>query len=312
MNNLRIIFMGTPDFAVPSLEILLENQFNIVAVITAPDKPQGRGLIVRPSPVKAFALQHHLPVLQPPNLKDPSFVDKLKSFEANLQVVVAFRMLPEAVWSMPTLGTFNLHASLLPQYRGAAPINWAIIHGETETGVTTFFIRHEIDTGNIIFQEKEPIYPDDDAGSLYERLKHKGARLVLKTVQAIAAGQCPSHPQPQIPNLRTAPKITREICKINWNQPARQIVNLIRGLSPHPAAWTLLEGKTYKLFKAVTTNHDRPMSVPGTLETNNKDYLYVQAADGWISVKELQAEGKKRMTVEEFFRGNKLSANSAP
>lgn len=297
--------MGTPEFAVPSLEILVQNKFNVVAVITAPDKPQGRGQKLMPSPVKECALKFNIPVLQPTNLKSPAFLEELKSYNANLQIVVAFRMLPEVVWAMPSLGTFNLHASLLPQYRGAAPINWAIINGEKETGVTTFFLKHEIDTGSIIFQEKEPILDSDDVGSLYERLMKKGSQLVLKTVKAIEAGIYPSLPQSSDIETKHAPKIFKETCQINWNQSTTQIINFVRGLSPYPAAWTVLDGKTYKIFKCQSAVADRPSTV-GQLETDNKTYLYVKTLDGWISILEFQPEGKKRMTVEEFFRGNKI------
>ncbi len=227
MNNLRIIFMGTPEFAVPSLEILVENKFNVVAVITAPDKPQGRGQKLSASPIKENAVKHHIPVLQPTNLKSPEFLEELKTYKANLQIVVAFRMLPEVVWTMPALGTFNLHASLLPQYRGAAPINWAIVNGEKETGVTTFFLKHEIDTGSIIFQEKETIDDDDDAGKLYERLMNKGASLVLKTVKAIEKGNFPSLQQTEIAEIKHAPKIFKETCEINWNQSS-ELESIIR------------------------------------------------------------------------------------
>lgn len=298
--------MGTPEFAVSSLEILVENKFNVVAVITAPDKPQGRGQKLVASPVKASALQHNIPVLQPTNLKSPEFLEELNSYNANLQVVVAFRMLPEVVWSMPSLGTFNLHASLLPQYRGAAPINWAIINGEKETGVTTFFLKHEIDTGSIIFQEKEVISDSDDVGSLYERLMKKGAQLVLKTVKAIESDNYPSSPQPQEVEIKHAPKIFKETCQINWNQSTTQIINFVRGLSPYPGAWTVLNGKTFKIFKCTRATVDSRQSTVGQLETDNKSYLYVKASDGWISIMEFQPEGKKRMTVEEFFRGNKI------
>lgn len=297
--------MGTPEFAVPSLEILVENKFNIVAVITAPDKPQGRGQKLMPSPVKECALKYNIPVLQPTNLKSPAFLEELKSYNANLQIVVAFRMLPEVVWAMPSLGTFNLHASLLPQYRGAAPINWAIINGEKETGVTTFFLKHEIDTGSIIFQEKEPILNSDDVGSLYERLMKKGSQLVLKTVKAIEGGNYPSLPQSSEIETKHAPKIYKETCQINWNQSSRQIINFVRGLSPYPAAWTVLNGKTYKIFKCQSVV-DKRSSTVGQIETDNKTYLYVKTLDGWISILEFQPEGKKRMTVEEFFRGNNL------
>ena len=305
MKELRIVFMGTPEFAVPSLEILIENKFNVVAVITAPDKPQGRGQKLVPSPTKVCALKYDIPVLQPTNLKSPEFLEELRSYQANLQVVVAFRMLPEAVWLMPDLGTFNLHASLLPQYRGAAPINWAIINGEKETGVTTFFLKHEIDTGSIIFQEKEPIHDDDDAGFLYERLKNKGGQLVLKTVQAIASGNAPSFPQSETGDIRHAPKIFKETCSIRWDQSTHQVGNFVRGLSPYPAAWTLFHGKVFKIFRVSLTLHQKESS-PGEFTTDNKDYLYIKALDGWISVDELQPEGKRRMTVTEFFAGNKL------
>jgi len=306
MNKLKIIFMGTPEFAVPSLELLVEHAFNVVAVITAPDKPQGRGQKITISPVKACAVKHGIPVLQPTNLKAPEFIEELKAYHANLQVVVAFRMLPEVVWAMPEYGTFNLHASLLPQYRGAAPINWAIINGEKETGVTTFFLKHEIDTGSIIFQEKEIILDTDDAGSLYERLMNKGANLVLKTVQAIAAGEYPSQPQPESISIKHAPKIFKETCEINWSQDTKTIVNFVRGLSPYPAAWTSLNTKVFKVYKAEPVNKFISDATVGSLETDNKNYLYVKASDGWLSLKEVQPEGKKRMTVQEYFRGNKL------
>lgn len=307
MNNLRIIFMGTPEFAVPSLEILVGNKFNVVAVITAPDKPQGRGQKLTASPVKECALKHGLAVLQPTNLKSPEFINELKSFNANLQVVVAFRMLPEAIWSMPLLGTFNLHASLLPQYRGAAPINWAIINGEKETGVTTFFLKHEIDTGSIIFQEKEKINEDDDVGKLYGRLMQKGASLVLKTVRAIEAGNVPSQPQDESIQIKHAPKIFKETCEVNWNQSSESIRNFVRGLSPYPAAWTTLNGKVFKLFKVQSTVHSPQSTVDfGQMDTDNKSYLRVKTQDSWISILEFQPEGKKRLSVEEFFRGNRI------
>lgn len=298
--------MGTPEFAVPSLEILVENKFNVVAVVTAPDKPHGRGQKVSQSPVKTFALSHGLPLLQPVNLKSQEFIQELKGYDANLQVVVAFRMLPEIVWSMPRFGTFNLHASSLPDYRGAAPINWAIINGEKETGVTTFFLRHEIDTGSIIFQEKEPILDTDDVGSLYERLMKKGAQLVSKTVKAIEAGNYPSVPQPQEIEIKHAPKIFKETCEINWNQSSSRVVNFVRGLSPYPAAWTVLNGKMYKIFKCKHSAAGSQQSIVGQMETDSKTYLYVRTSDGWISIMEFQPEGKKRMNIEEFFRGNKI------
>jgi methionyl-tRNA formyltransferase len=305
MNELRIVFMGTPEFAVPSLRILAEHNFNIVAVITAPDKPQGRGQKLIPSPVKICAQAYNIHVLQPANLKSPEFIEQLKALHANLQVVVAFRMLPEVVWSMPALGTFNLHASLLPQYRGAAPINWAIINGEKETGVTTFFLKHEIDTGQIIFQEKEPIDDDDTVGSLYERLTTKGANLVLKTVKAIESGDYSSVPQPHYENIRHAPKIFKETCEIKWEQTSKQVRDFVRGLSPYPGAWCVLNGKSYKVF-TVSTTLETKTGNPRDINSDNKNYLYIRTADGWISLEEIQPEGKKRMSIREFFRGNKI------
>ncbi|MEL6606837.1 MAG: methionyl-tRNA formyltransferase, partial [Bacteroidota bacterium] len=250
MSNIRLIFMGTPEFAVPSLEILLANGYDVAAVVTAPDKPQGRGKKVSPSPIKVAALAHRIPVLQPTNLKDPAFLATLQSYQANLQVVVAFRMLPQVVWAMPDLGTFNLHASLLPAYRGPAPINWAIINGEQETGVTTFFLEQSMDTGHILFQEKESIDTQDTAGTLYEKLRRKGAQLVLKTVQAIQEGSYKPVPQTPTPESlsKKAPKIYKEDCRINWAQEPKSIVDFIRGLSPYPAAWTILNDKTYKIL----------------------------------------------------------------
>ena len=298
--------MGTPEFAVPSLEVLVENKLNVVAVLTAPDKPQGRGQKIVYSPVKSCALERNIPVLQPTNLKSPAFLDELKSFQADVQVVVAFRMLPEVVWGMPRLGTFNLHASLLPQYRGAAPINWAIINGEKETGVTTFFLSHDIDTGSIIFQEREPIHADDDAGTLYGRLMTKGAGLVLKTVQAIQAGKYPSTPQPESAEVKHAPKIFKETCEINWQQPAEQVRNFVRGLSPYPAAWTMIGGKNFKVYKTGIVQQPGASGNAGEFITDNKNYLYFKTLDGWISIDALQPEGKKRMTIRDFFRGNKL------
>lgn len=298
--------MGTPEFAVPSLEILVQSKFNVVAVITAPDKPQGRGQKLTPSPVKECALKHNLPVLQPMNLKSPEFIEELRSYQANLQIVVAFRMLPEVVWAMPVLGTFNLHGSLLPQYRGAAPINWAIINGEKETGVTTFFLKHEIDTGSIIYQDKETILETDNAGSLYERLMHKGANLVLKTVQAIEQGEYPSLPQSEATEIKHAPKIFKETCEINWNQPSKKIIDFVRGLSPYPAAWTKISDKVYKVFKCSLSNNRQSTIDSQPWITDNKTFLTIKTIDGWVSIDEFQPEGKKRMSVSEFFRGNKL------
>ncbi len=298
--------MGTPEFAVPSLEILVEHKFNLLAVITAPDKPQGRGQKIVYSPVKECALKHNIPVLQPVNLKAPDFLEELKGYNANLQIVVAFRMLPESVWSMPSLGTFNLHASLLPQYRGAAPINWAIINGEKETGATTFFLKHEIDTGSIIYQEKEPIHDDDTVGTLYERLMKLGAHLVLKTVRSIEAGNYPSIPQNEIIAAKHAPKLFKETCEINWDKPSTAIRNFVRGLNPYPAAWCVLRDKTYKVFSVSMPDKNDDENKPGSIATDNKNYLYLKTSDGWISIEELQPEGKRKMNIQDFFRGNKL------
>jgi methionyl-tRNA formyltransferase len=300
--------MGTPEFAVPSLEILVSSGHEVVGVITAPDKPQGRGQKLTPSPVKASALKHGLRVLQPVNLKAADFIEELRSLHANLQVVVAFRMLPEVVWSMPSLGTFNLHASLLPQYRGAAPINWAIIRGEKETGATTFFLQHEIDTGKIIFQEKEPIAESDNAGTLYDRLMMKGAALVLRTVEAIASGHYPQVQQVVQGELKLAPKIFKETCEINWHQSSDAVRNFIRGLSPYPAAWCTLGGKIFKVFVVVPWPGGSSLDA-GSFETDHKTYLRVRTADGWLSLDEIQPEGKRRMTIQEFFNGNKLEPN---
>lgn len=306
MQELRIIFMGTPEFAVPSLEILIEHKFNVVAAITAPDKPQGRGQKIAFSPLKESALKHNIPILQPLNLKSEEFLSELKGYRADLQVVVAFRMLPEAVWGMPSFGTFNLHASLLPQYRGAAPINWAIINGEKESGATTFFLKHEIDTGSIIYQQKEPIDEKDTAGTLYDRLMKLGAQLVLKTVKAVEAGDYPTVPQNENTALKHAPKIFKETCEINWNLTSTQTRNFVRGLNPHPTAWSILGGKTYKIFAVSVFDKNDGQNPPGTINTDNKNYLYVKTLDGWISIDELQPEGKRKMNIQEFFRGNKL------
>ncbi len=303
--ELRIIFLGTPDFAAESLKRLVESGFLIVAVITAPDKPQGRGKKIGSSAVKQFAMEAELPILQPTNLKSPEFLEELKSYNADLQIVVAFRMLPEAVWNMPRLGTFNLHASLLPQYRGAAPINWAIINGETETGITTFFLKHEIDTGEIIFQEKEPIHKSDNVGTLYERLMKKGADLVAKTAKAITEDNYSLKPQSSDQPLESAPKIFKEDCKIEWNQSSERIHNFIRGLSPYPAAWTKLDGKVLKVF-AIEESTQESKKGTGVFESDNKTYLRIKTSDKSVNILELQLEGKKKMNVEEFLRGYQL------
>ncbi|AQG82490.1 methionyl-tRNA formyltransferase [Spirosoma montaniterrae] len=300
--------MGTPDFAVASLQRLLNAGCAVVAAVTAPDRPSGRGLQLTPSPVKKAAQAAGLPVLQPEKLRNPEFLEQLASYQPDLFVVVAFRMLPELVWAMPRIGTFNLHGSLLPQYRGAAPINWAIINGETETGVTTFFIEKEIDTGQMIFQDHELIRPDDTAGILHDRLMERGADLVLKTVQAIEAGEYPRTPQPAATDLKAAPKLSRETTQINWNQPARVVRNFVRGLSPYPTAWTLINDKFFKIY-AVSVANEAPDFVgePGIAYADpHKKKIMVRAADEWLCVDELQAEGKRRMSAEEFLRGNKL------
>lgn len=303
---LRIIFLGTPEFAVPSLASLIDNGFAIAAVVTAPDKPAGRGLQLQQSPIKQFALMKGLPVLQPPKLKDPSFLEQLRSYKANLQVVIAFRMLPEVVWDMPELGTFNLHASLLPQYRGAAPINWAIINGEKETGLTTFFLRHEIDTGDILFQEKLSICESETAGELHDRMSLAGASLVLKTAQAIESDSIVPTPQPEVTDdIKAAPKIFKEHCRIHWDRPAAEIYNLIRGLSPFPGAFTVLDGKVFKIY-ASETEQDSLAPGAGTVSTDGKTRLAIASHGAWILLKEVQLEGKKRMGVEEFLRGYRV------
>lgn len=303
MEPLRIIFMGTPDFAVPSLQILYDHGFHVVAVVTAPDKPAGRGLHLQQSPVKKYAESKQIPVLQPVNLKDPAFISELAAFHADIQVVVAFRMLPEAVWNMPPLGTLNLHASLLPDYRGAAPINHAIIQGETTTGVTTFFLQHAIDTGDIIMQEAVDIQPNDNAGTLHDKLMMAGAALVLRTMEAISSGTVQTKPQAGN-SLKTAPKIFKSDCAIHWEQPAARVYNFIRGLSPYPAAWTTVDEQQVKILRAhIQLTESGSLPVPGVMETDGSTYLRFAVQDGWIYVDELQWEGKKRMTTADFLRG---------
>ncbi|WP_281615440.1 methionyl-tRNA formyltransferase [Flammeovirga sp. SubArs3] len=304
--NLRIVFMGTPDFAVPSLKILVENGYNIVGVITAPDKPAGRGRKLQSSPVKQYAEEAGLNILQPTNLKKPEFQQKLKELEVDLQIVVAFRMLPEAVWSMPKIGTFNLHGSLLPDYRGAAPINWAIINGEKVTGVTTFFLQHEIDTGDIIFSQEEPIHEEDTVGDVYGRLMNIGADLVLKTVEKIDQGDYSTTPQVIVGEPKHAPKIFKETCKIDFTKDTETVYNFIRGLSPYPAAWTEIQGKTYKLFKVSKVYDTDVVANEDGFATDNKKYFYIKTADGFIAVHEWQMQGKKRMPVDAFLLGTKF------
>ncbi len=300
---MRIIFFGTPEFAVESLKALVDAKFDVVAVVTAPDKPAGRGQHLQPSPVKIFAETCGLAVLQPIKLKDPSFLEELRLYNADLQIIVAFRMLPEQVWNMPRLGTFNLHASLLPNYRGAAPIHWAIINGERETGVTTFFLQHEIDTGDLLFQEKEAISESDTTGELYDRLMKKGAKLVVKTTQAIIDGSI--HPQAQIETkeLCIAPKLTKETGLVHWSKDGQSIVNLIRGMNPFPGAHTVFQGKHCK----ISSVRFHPEIIAdlgiGVWDTDQKTFLRVGCSDGYIEILTWQMEGKKKMEIAEFLRG---------
>ena len=301
--------MGTPEFAVASLDILVKNGYNIVGVVTVPDKPAGRGQQLQQSAVKKYALEKSLHIMQPEKLKDETFINELKSLNADLQIVVAFRMLPEVVWNMPPLGTYNLHGSLLPKYRGAAPINWAIINGETESGVTTFKLKHEIDTGNVLFQAKTPINKNTTAGELHDSLMQIGADLVLKTVKAVESGNYELKPQDDTQSIH-APKIFKDTCKINWNNPAEKIYNLIRGLSPYPAAYTEFKDKNNQIIsvKLFVTELEKgtTSSKPGTVSCDGKTYLKVACPDGYINIKELQMAGKKRIAIEEFLRGFKF------
>ncbi|MCX2719804.1 methionyl-tRNA formyltransferase [Lentiprolixibacter aurantiacus] len=308
MRALRIVFMGTPDFAVPTLDALLREGYEVVGVITAPDKPAGRGRKLHESAVKRYARDKGLTLLQPTNLKDPDFQRELASLKANLQIVVAFRMLPRAVWEMPEYGTVNLHASLLPQYRGAAPINWAIINGETETGVTTFYINERIDTGEIILQEKTSIDPDENAGLLHDRLMQLGAGLILKTVELIAKGEVKPVIQSESAELKAAPKIHRDTCKIDWTEPGQKIFNKIRGLSPYPASWSNLynpdKAVVLKVYQATFREEDHGLE-PGKLVLTNNE-LKVAVADGFILLQKIQVSGKKKMSVKEFLNGHQI------
>lgn len=314
--DLRIVYMGTPDFAVESLKCLVEGGYNIVGVITMPDKPIGRhGSVLQPSPVKQYAVEQGLKVLQPEKLKDEAFIKELRSLNADLQIVVAFRMLPEVVWNMPRLGTFNLHASLLPQYRGAAPLNWAIINGEKETGITTFFLKHEIDSGRVIQQVRIPIEETDNVGIIHDKLMILGGKLVIETVDNILAGTINPVEQSvlvdSIGKLKPAPKIFRETCQINWKEKnTKQIYDFIRGLSPYPAAWTTLQspnGKTQeiKIYEATKESAADDTNSVGAIATDGKTYLKVRTSDGYINIKILQLSGKKRMAVNDFLRGFK-------
>lgn len=300
--SLRIVFMGTPDFAVPSLDILVREGYNVVGVVTATDKYGGRGKKqLLESPVKQYAVSKGIPVLQPKNLKSPEFQQELRALNANLQIVVAFRMLPEAIWDMPELGTFNLHGSLLPKYRGAAPINWAVINGDQETGVTTFFIRHKIDTGDVLLQEKMPIGPNETAGAVHDRMMELGAATVLKTVQAIEADNYTLRKQDDTQATK-APKIFRETCEIDFSQPVEKVHDFVRGLSPYPAAWTTLDGKQLKILRAHYETAD-PNESPGTFKSDNKNWIKVAAQGGWLILEELQLQGRKRMKTSDFLNG---------
>ncbi|MGW8314512.1 MAG: methionyl-tRNA formyltransferase [Bacteroidales bacterium] len=314
----RIVYMGTPEFAVRPLQQLIDEGFSVVGVVTAPDRPAGRGKKLRESAVKEFIRKHHpeVPLLQPPNLKDPGFVNTLRDLRPDLQAVVAFRMLPEVVWRVPQLGTFNLHASLLPQYRGAAPINHALMNGETETGVTTFLIDEQIDTGNILLQERVAIGDNETAGDLHDRLMAEGSQLVLETVRGMAQGSLQARPQDQFihagESLKKAPKITKEECRIDWNRPGRILVNQIRGLSPVPGAFTTLgtEGDRTQLWKIYRASfepvlHEEP---PGTIHTDGKQTLKVAVRDGYLQIESIQIEGKKRMEVPHFLAGFRFTS----
>ena len=352
----RIVFMGTPEFAVASLDAILQAGYPVVGIITAPDKPAGRGMQLSSSAVKKYAQEKGLHILQPEKLKNPEFLAALKGLAADLQVVVAFRMLPELVWNMPPMGTVNLHGSLLPQYRGAAPINWAVINGEKETGVTTFKLQHDIDTGNILLQDRFPIGEKETAGEVHDRMKEIGARLLVRTIEGLAAGTLVEHPQTAIiaqsgteppglpgpapvdqdpasadenpaltkpepaipgpvqtdsPELKHAPKIFTETCRIDWQQPITAIYNLIRGLSPFPAAFTELDGKLLKIYHS-EQDAARPTQAPGGYDTDKKTYLRFAAPDGYIRVTDIQLEGKKRMKIEDFLRGYKFNTSHQP
>ncbi len=305
---MKIVFMGTPEFAVASLDALVKAGFDIVGVITAPDKPSGRGLKLSESAVKQYAVANGLKVLQPEKLKNPEFLDELRGLKADLQVVVAFRMLPEVVWNMPPKGTINLHASLLPNYRGAAPINWAVINGEEFSGVSTFLLKQEIDTGDVLFTEIVRINEDDTAGDLHDKLMEIGAALLVKTVKAVETGDYVEKPQDEITTdaaPKHAPKLFKEDCLIDFNQPVEIVYNRIRGLSPYPTAYTAFNDKIFKIFKAQKQNGE-PGIQPGGFLTDQKTYLKFACLDGFISVTDVQLEGKKRMGIEEFLRGVKL------
>lgn len=316
--SLRIVYMGTPDFAVESLRCLVEGGYNVVGVVTGPDKPVGRhGSVLQPTPVKQYAVEKGLRVLQPERLKDETFIEELRSLQADLQIVVAFRMLPEVVWAMPRLGTFNLHASLLPQYRGAAPINWAVINGDKETGVTTFFLKHEIDTGAVIRQVRVPISDTDCVGDVHDRLMLLGGGVVCDTVDAIIDGTAEATPQEQMitEELRPAPKIFKDTCRIEWARPAKKVYDFIRGLSPYPAAWTMLVAPdgtemVVKVYEASIVEKCSAGMECGAIKTDGKNYLHVATSEGMLALHTLQLAGKKRMGVEDFLRGFRLAEGS--
>ncbi len=302
---MRIVFLGTPDFAVASLKAMVEAGHNIVGVITAPDKPAGRGMQMQQSPVKKYAVEKGLFVMQPEKLRDPQFLEMLKNLQADLQVVIAFRMLPEVVWNMPPLGTINLHASLLPDYRGAAPINWAIINGETQSGVSTFFLKHEIDTGDILLKDTCPITATCTAGELHDTLMNLGANTMLKSLELIISGNTNGTPQAENSG-KIAPKIFKEHCRISWEQNGQSILNLIRGMSPYPAAFCVLDGKNMKVYQAEFEANNNNSATLGSVQSDHKTFLKFACKDGFIHVLDVQLESKKRMKIEEFLRGYKL------
>lgn len=320
LSSFRIVFMGTPEFAVASLDALVRSGYTIVGVVTAPDKPAGRGMKMTESAVKKYAIEKGLHILQPEKLKSPIFLDELRALQADLQVIVAFRMLPEVVWNMPRMGSINLHGSLLPQYRGAAPINWAVINGEKETGVTTFKLKHEIDTGNILLQERFPIGEDETAGEVHDKMKEIGAALLVKTVKGLVDGTLTEQPQEGHTGLqeivdrhpstdvgplqfRHAPKIFTETCRIDFNKTTAEVHNLIRGLSPFPGAFTEFDGKMLKIYRSAKELNSNHTAAPGSYITDGKTTLKFACSDGFVQVKELQLEGKKKMNVEDFLRG---------
>lgn len=301
--KLRIIFYGTPDFAVASLDAILEAGFNVLAVVTAPDRKAGRGMKYQYSPVKKYALEKGLDVLQPTNLKSEDFQDQLKEYSPNIQVVIAFRMMPEKVWNFPEHGTINLHASALPNYRGAAPINWAVINGEDYTGVTTFRLKHEIDTGNVLMVEDVPIEEDDTAGTMHDKLMVIGAELMVATLHAIEQGREVETPQGMDGDQKHAPKIFKADCVINWTRPRQEVYNLIRGLSPYPASRTTLDGKTFKIFGSKLSSSNEPIVNPGEILSDDISYLHVACSDGWLELTDVRLEGRKRMKIGEFLNG---------